>query len=87
MCGIVGIVNNGSIPVERQILEKMNCAIEHRGPDEAGFYLKDNVGLGMRRLSIIDLAGGQQPIRNADGSKWIVYNGEIYNYQELRAGL
>ena len=65
----------------------MNRCIEHRGPDEDGFYLKNNVGLGMRRLSIIDLAGGQQPIRNADGSKWIVYNGEIYNYQELRRGL
>lgn len=65
----------------------MNCAIEHRGPDQDGFYLKDNVGLAMRRLSIIDLASGKQPIHNADGTKWIVYNGEIYNYQELRRGL
>ena len=65
----------------------MNCAIEHRGPDQDGFYLKDNVALAMRRLSIIDLASGRQPIHSADKSKWIVYNGEIYNYQELRAGL
>jgi asparagine synthase (glutamine-hydrolysing) len=65
----------------------MNCAIVHRGPDEDGFYLKDNIGLAMRRLSIIDLSGGQQPIHNADKTKWIVYNGEVYNYQELRRGL
>src|SRR5688572_26610191 len=65
----------------------MSGAIAHRGPDDDGFYLKDNVGLGMRRLSIIDVAGGHQPIHNADSSKWIVYNGEIYNYQELRKGL
>lgn len=87
MCGIVGFVNNNKEPVKREILEKMNRAILHRGPDEDGFYCKENVGLAMRRLSIIDLAGGQQPIRNADGTKWIVYNGEIYNYQELRADL
>ena len=86
MCGIVGIVNKER-PVDREILEGMNCAIVHRGPDEDGFYVKENVGLAMRRLSIIDLAGGQQPIRNADGTKWIVYNGEIYNYQEIRREL
>ena len=87
MCGITGFVNNSGEPVDREILEKMNGAIMHRGPDEDGFYIKDNVGLAMRRLSIIDLAGGQQPIRNSDGTKWTVYNGEIYNYQELRRGL
>ncbi len=87
MCGIVGIVNNSETPVERELLERMNLCIEHRGPDEDGFYLKENVGLAMRRLSIIDLASGQQPIRSADGTKWIVYNGEIYNYQELRRDL
>src|SRR6185369_4223751 len=87
MCGITGFVNNGDRPIDRGILEGMNCAIEHRGPDQDGFYLKDNVGLAMRRLSIIDLASGRQPIHNADKTKWIVYNGEIYNYQELRRGL
>ena len=87
MCGIVGIVNATGTPVAREVLETMNRAIIHRGPDEDGFYVKENVGLAMRRLSIIDLAGGQQPIRNADGTKWIVYNGEIYNYQEIRRDL
>lgn len=87
MCGIVGIVNNSATPVHREVLEQMNRAIIHRGPDEDGFYLKGNVGLAMRRLSIIDLASGQQPIHNADKTKWIVYNGEIYNYRDLRRGL
>ncbi|HJS51238.1 MAG TPA: hypothetical protein VJ781_05005, partial [Pyrinomonadaceae bacterium] len=87
MCGITGYVTNNSTPVERELLETMSRAIEHRGPDDDGFYLKENVGLAMRRLSIIDLAHGKQPIRNADGTKWIVYNGEIYNYQELRGDL
>jgi len=86
VCGIVGIANKSEL-VRREILEGMNCAIVHRGPDEDGFYLKDNIGLAMRRLSIIDLSGGQQPIHNADKTKWIVYNGEVYNYQELRRGL
>ncbi len=87
MCGIVGIVNNGKRVARRAILEKMNRAILHRGPDDDGFYFNENVGLGMRRLAIIDLAHGKQPIHNADKTKWIVFNGEIYNYQELRADL
>jgi len=84
MCGIVGIINNSGRPVKRDVLEKMNRAIVHRGPDDDGFYLKDNVGLAMRRLAIIDLASGKQPIHNADKTKWIVFNGEIYNYRQLR---
>ncbi len=87
MCGIVGIVNGGERAVDRGVVEKMNRAILHRGPDDDGFYLNGNVGLAMRRLSIIDLAHGKQPIHNADKTKWIVYNGEIYNYQEIRADL
>ncbi len=87
MCGIVGIAYQGSRQVEREILEQMNSAILHRGPDEDGFYLTENVGLAMRRLAIIDLAGGQQPIFNHDHSKVIVFNGEIYNFQQLRADL
>src|SRR5947208_7719116 len=87
MCGITGFINNSDAPVERPILERMNAAIIHRGPDEDGFYLKENVALAMRRLAIIDLAGGQQPIHNEDRTKWIVYNGEIYNFQELRDDL
>jgi asparagine synthase (glutamine-hydrolysing) len=87
VCGIVGIVNNGKRAVDRSVLEKMNRAILHRGPDDDGFYINDNVGLAMRRLSIIDLAHGKQPIHNADKTKWILYNGEVYNYQEIRADL
>jgi asparagine synthase (glutamine-hydrolysing) len=91
MCGIVGFVNAVSPPPQqadgREILERMNHCIVHRGPDEDGFYFKENVGLAMRRLSIIDLAGGRQPIHNHDRTKWIVYNGEVYNYRELRADL
>ncbi|MGH9946083.1 MAG: asparagine synthase (glutamine-hydrolyzing) [Pyrinomonadaceae bacterium] len=87
MCGITGFVNNDSSTADRSLLEAMNAAICHRGPDEDGYYLRENVGLAMQRLAIIDLASGKQPIRNADGSKWIVYNGETYNYQELRRNL
>ena len=87
MCGIAGYVTNADEKADRGILERMNRAITHRGPDEDGFYVKNNAALAISRLSIIDLAGGQQPIRNADGSKWIVYNGEVYNYKELREGL
>lgn len=86
MCGIVGIANKDS-HIKREILVQMNQAIIHRGPDEDGFYVKENIGLAMRRLAIIDLAGGQQPIHNHDRTKWIVFNGEIYNFQELRANL
>lgn len=87
MCGITGFVNANGRQADRSILEGMNRCIEHRGPDEDGFYVHENVGLAMRRLSIIDLASGQQPIFNADRTKAIVFNGEIYNYQELRDGL
>ncbi|MBK6750921.1 MAG: asparagine synthase (glutamine-hydrolyzing) [Pyrinomonadaceae bacterium] len=87
MCGIAGFVNKGSRAADRGVLEAMNLAIEHRGPDDDGFYVHENVGLAMRRLAIIDLASGKQPIHNADRTKWIVFNGEIYNYQELRQGL
>jgi asparagine synthase (glutamine-hydrolysing) len=87
MCGITGYVNANGRAADRSVLERMNRAIIHRGPDEDGFYVNENVGLAMRRLSIIDLAGGQQPIYNADRTKWLIFNGEIYNYQELREDL
>ncbi len=86
MCGIVGIVRNDR-DVDQALVGRMCEAIRHRGPDEDGFYFNQKVGLGMRRLSIIDLASGQQPIHNGDKSAWIVFNGEIYNYQELREKL
>src|SRR3954453_13182468 len=87
MCGITGFVNTGARPADRSLLERMNLAIVHRGPDEDGFYIKDNVGLAIRRLAIIDVAGGHQPIHNADNTKWLVFNGEIYNHHELRDDL
>src|SRR4030095_10015796 len=65
----------------------MADAIRHRGPDDEGFYISGQIGLGFRRLSIIDLAGGHQPLSNEDGTVWIVFNGEIYNYQTLRDDL
>ena len=88
MCGIIGFVNqNSQQPVNERIARAMNDAITHRGPDDEGFYFKNQTVLGMRRLSIIDLAGGHQPISNEDGTVWVVFNGEIYNYRELREGL
>src|SRR5499427_5985372 len=87
MCGITGIVRSDGAQVDRDLLARMNEAIRHRGPDEDGFYFDDGVGLAMRRLAIIDLKSGQQPIHNADGKAWIVFNGEIYNYRELRKQL
>ncbi len=86
MCGIVGIVNTKGT-VSYDILKRMNDAIIHRGPDDEGFFVEENIGLAMRRLSIIDLASGKQPIHSYDKTKWIVFNGEIYNYLELRRSL
>jgi len=88
MCGIVGFwnIHGGSCPSE-SILRCMLGQIRHRGPDEFGLYLDEQVGLGSARLSIIDLANGQQPIANEDDSLWIVFNGEIFNYRELRLEL
>ena len=88
MCGIVGIVHRDpDRAVDASVIRAMCDAIRHRGPDDDGMFVAGPVGLGMRRLSIIDLAGGHQPISNEDGSKTIVFNGEIYNYQRLREGL
>jgi asparagine synthase (glutamine-hydrolysing) len=88
MCGIAGIVNLDSRePVGEGELRQMLALIRHRGPDEFGIYLDGPVGLGSARLSIIDLSSGQQPIPNGDGSLWIVFNGEIFNYLELRSEL
>jgi asparagine synthase (glutamine-hydrolysing) len=88
MCGIVGIVHRDpERPVDPATIRIMCDAIRHRGPDDEGMLVRGAVGLGMRRLSIIDLAGSRQPMTNEDGSKVIVFNGEIYNYRELRPGL
>jgi asparagine synthase (glutamine-hydrolysing) len=87
MCGIVGVVNLDGARADAGLLARMNEAIRHRGPDEEGAYLEGRVGLAMRRLAIIDLAGGQQPLANEDRTCWIVFNGEIYNYRELKRRL
>jgi asparagine synthase (glutamine-hydrolysing) len=88
MCGIGGIFyTDRSRRVERSTLAAMNQRIVHRGPDDEGFYFDGNVGLAMRRLSIIDVKTGHQPIANEDENLWIVYNGELYNHQELRKDL
>lgn len=87
MCGIVGIATLDLDQISDKVLQAMNGAIAHRGPDEDGFFIKENVGLAIRRLSIIDLSSGQQPIFNHDKTKVIVFNGEIYNFQALRDDL
>jgi asparagine synthase (glutamine-hydrolysing) len=89
MCGIVGIFNNtiDGAPVQEGPLCQMLGMIRHRGPDQFGIYLDDQIGLGSARLSIIDLKSGQQPIANEDQTLWIVFNGEIFNYIELRPQL
>lgn len=87
MCGICGIARRDNSPVQKPLLEKMNTAIIHRGPDGAGFYSAEGIGLAMRRLAIIDLNTGDQPISNEDQTVWIVFNGEIYNFPDLRPAL
>jgi asparagine synthase (glutamine-hydrolysing) len=87
MCGIAGIVGLDGGPVREDEVRRMCAAMVHRGPNGEGTYLGRGVGLGMRRLSVIDLFTGDQPIRNEDGSVWVVFNGEIYNYRELRLRL
>lgn len=88
MCGICGQYNFGSlIPVARRNIEVMTKALVHRGPDDEGFYLHGPLGLGFRRLSIIDLGGGHQPMSDREESVWVVFNGEIYNFNELKQEL
>ena len=88
MCGVTGIVNLNGDLVSADILQKMTDAVRHRGPDGEGFWLEGNVGLGHRRLSIIDLSSaGHQPMTSDGGRYSLSYNGEIYNYRELRAEL
>ena len=88
MCGICGIFHSERTRrVNRDLLAGMNRQIVHRGPDDDGFLVEENVGLAMRRLSIIDIQTGHQPLSNEDGDIWIVFNGEIYNHQDLRKDL
>jgi asparagine synthase (glutamine-hydrolysing) len=88
MCGICGIVNRASdARVSRDVLIDMRDVMTHRGPDDEGLYINENVGLGFRRLSIVDLASGHQPMANETGDVWLIFNGEIYNHADLRREL
>ena len=87
MCGISGFVYFDGAPVEECRIREMSDILRHRGPDEGGVHIGKGVALGHRRLSIIDLSSGQQPLSNEDQSIWISFNGEIYNYMELKQSL
>jgi asparagine synthase (glutamine-hydrolysing) len=88
MCGICGQYNFGThAPVQRRTIQAMTKSLAHRGPDDEGYYIDGALGLGFRRLSIIDLAGGHQPMSDWEESVWVVFNGEIYNFPELRRQL
>ncbi|HEV8586844.1 MAG TPA: asparagine synthase (glutamine-hydrolyzing) [Methylomirabilota bacterium] len=88
MCGIAGYLNfDPERPIDRGVLERMTRTLVHRGPDEEGYFVDGPVGLGMRRLRVIDLDGGRQPLANEDRTVWVVFNGEIYNFDELRRQL
>jgi asparagine synthase (glutamine-hydrolysing) len=88
MCGIAGIFYRDTQKyVDQSLVKNITHTLHHRGPDDEGYYIKKNIGLGHKRLSIIDLETGHQPISNEEGSLWIIFNGEIYNYIELRSEL
>ena len=87
MCGICGVIYADGRTPDRARLKEANDLIRHRGPDDEGFFVDGPVGLAMRRLSIIDLSTGHQPLSYAEETLWVVFNGEIYNYLELRAEL
>ena len=88
MCGICGQFNFGDrAPVVLHDVEQMTKTLVHRGPDDEGYYVSGPLGLGFRRLSIIDLGGGHQPMSDAEETVWVIFNGEIYNFRELRQDL
>src|SRR5438045_8966799 len=88
MCGICGQFNLGTTePVDPGVIRRMADSIAHRGPDDEGYFVSGPIGLGFRRLSIIDLAGGHQPMADAEKTVWVIFNGEIYNFKELRLEL
>ena len=87
MCGIAGIYDRTGRPIDWELLQRMTSALHHRGPDGQGYFVEGAFGLGHRRLSIIDVEGGAQPISNEDGTLQVIFNGEIYNYLELRKEL
>src|SRR5258705_11674584 len=88
MCGIAGMFHfDQHLPINRDHLTAMTTAIAHRGPDADGFYVSSGIGLGHRRLSIIDLSTGDQPLSNEDQTVWVIFNGEIYNFADIRGEL
>src|SRR5690242_9031792 len=87
MCGIAGVVHSSGAGVDADVLCRMIGTLRHRGPDDCGIFTENNVALAHARLSIIDLAGGHQPMQNEDRSLAITFNGEIFNYLELREDL
>ena len=88
MCGIAGQFNyKRQEPVDPYVIRRMTATIAHRGPDDEGYFIAGPIGLGFRRLSIIDLAGGHQPMSDEDETVWVIFNGEIYNFKELRSEL
>src|SRR5438105_1707837 len=87
MCGIAGLIRWDGQPASAETVQAMCEVIMHRGPDDQGVYADAHAALGMRRLSIIDLSTGHQPVHNEDGTIWVVFNGEIYNFKELRRDL
>jgi len=87
MCGICGFAGTPVPGSPAELLERMCARLTHRGPDDQGTLVLDGMGLGIRRLSIIDLDGGHQPIHNEDQTQWVVLNGEIYNFRELAGEL
>src|SRR6185295_53608 len=88
MCGIAGQITFDNSPVSRTLIAEMGARLRHRGPDDAGIYVHGGVGLAHQRLSVMDLSpAGHQPMSNEDGTIWIVFNGEIYNFEELRTRL
>src|SRR5919202_1309249 len=87
MCGICGVLSLGPEPIDPDALRAMTARLVHRGPDADGYFVRDAVGLGFRRLSIVDLQTGDQPMANEDESVWLIFNGEIYNHLDHRSGL
>ena len=87
MCGIAGFLADGDPGARGDTLRRMTRSLRHRGPDDEGFYLDEFLALGARRLCVIDPPTGCQPMANEDGTVWVVHNGEIYNFQDLRARL
>ena len=83
MCGIAGVLRTDGQFVEKGVIRTMTARLRHRGPDDEGIYVHENIGLGHRRLAIIDVDGGHQPLANEDGTVHVVFNGEIYNYRDL----